>query len=57
VVDHTGLEGSFDLHLEWIDDWQNRNPEGLKQALLDQLGLALVPGREPIELLLVEKVK
>jgi hypothetical protein len=29
----------------------------LKQALLDQIGLELVPGREPVEMLVVEKVK
>ncbi len=54
VVDHTGLTGKFDFDLKW-----NRNdPEhdNLKQALLDQLGLELVPGSESIELLIVEKV-
>jgi hypothetical protein len=29
----------------------------LKQAVLDQLGLELVPSYEPIEMLVVEKVK
>jgi len=29
----------------------------LQQALLEQLGLELVPSREPIEMLMVEKVK
>ena len=29
--------------------------ENLKHAVLDQLGLDLVPSREPIELLVVEK--
>ena len=29
----------------------------LNKALLDQLGLELVPSREPIEMLVVEKVK
>jgi hypothetical protein len=28
-----------------------------RKALLDQLGLELVPSREPIEMLVVEKVK
>jgi len=31
--------------------------EALKQALLDQLGLELVPSRQPIEMLVVEKAK
>jgi uncharacterized protein (TIGR03435 family) len=53
VVDHTGLTGKFDFELKW-----NKNdPEhdNLKRALLDQLGLELVPGRESIEMLVVEK--
>jgi hypothetical protein len=29
----------------------------LKQVVLDQLGLELVPSREPIEMLVVEKAK
>jgi hypothetical protein len=33
------------------------NPDGLKQAVLDQLGLDLVPSREPTEMLVVEKAK
>ena len=38
-------------------DWEHRNPDGLKQALFDQLGLELAPGRAPIEMLIVEKNK
>jgi uncharacterized protein (TIGR03435 family) len=58
VIDQTGLTGSFDLHLKWNQsDDQSLNLENLKQALIDQLGLELVPSREPIEMLVVEKVK
>ena len=58
VVDQTGLTGGFDIDVKWNDpDRQHRNVDGLKQALLDQLGLELVPGREPIEMLVVEKIK
>ena len=54
--DRTGIEGLFDIDLKWDErDWQHRNPEALKQVLLDQLGLELVPGRESIEMLVVEK--
>ncbi len=56
VVDETGLGGRFDFELRWDEDKPRRNPEGLKQALLDQLGLELVPARESINLLVVEKV-
>ena len=56
VVDRTGIEGRFDIDLKWDEpDRQHRNPEAFKQVLLDQLGLELVPGREQIEMLVVEK--
>lgn len=65
VVDRTGLVGRFDVDLTWDDEkkWDDSgryyftNPEGLKQAVLDQLGLELVPSREPTEMLVVEKAK
>jgi uncharacterized protein (TIGR03435 family) len=57
VLDRTGLTSHFDIDLTWDEaDRQHRNPDALKQALLDQLGLELVPSREPIEMLVVEKV-
>jgi hypothetical protein len=51
VIDQTGLTEPFDFHLtcNYLDR------EGLKKALLDQLGLELVPSRESIEMLVVEK--
>ena len=65
VVNRTGLAGRFDVDLTWDDEmkWDGTgryyfsNPDGLKQVVLDQLGLELVPSREPIEMLVVEKVK
>jgi len=58
VVDRTDLAGGFDMDLKWdATDKANRNVDGLKQALLDQLGLELVPAREPVEMLMVEKAK
>jgi uncharacterized protein (TIGR03435 family) len=66
VIDQTGLAGRFDVDLTWDDEmkWDDStgrfyftNPDGLKQAVLDQLGLDLVPSREPIEMLVVEKAK
>jgi len=58
VINQTGLAGSFDFHLKWNQsDDQSLDFENLKQALTDQLGLELVPSREPIEMLVVEKVK
>ena len=45
VIDETGLNGRFDIKLQWDEQSPRQNPDGLKQALLDQLGLELVPGR------------
>jgi|ERR1017187_4955462 uncharacterized protein (TIGR03435 family) len=58
VIDQTGLTNNFDIDLKWKQsNWREPNPDGLKQAVLDQLGLELVPSHEPIEMLVVEKVK
>jgi uncharacterized protein (TIGR03435 family) len=56
VVDQTGLTNEYDFSLRW-DGPDSRQPdsEGLKQALLDQLGLELVPTNMPIEMLVVTK--
>jgi uncharacterized protein (TIGR03435 family) len=56
VIDQTGLTGRYDVKLKWHESKSGHtDPEELKQALLDQLGLELVPGRQPIEMLVVEK--
>jgi uncharacterized protein (TIGR03435 family) len=55
VMDQTKLTNYFDINLRW-----NKNDpqhEKLKQGLIDQLGLELVPTNMPIEMLVVEKVK
>jgi uncharacterized protein (TIGR03435 family) len=55
VIDQTGIAKKFDIDFKW-----NRNDpqhKSLKQALTDQLGLELVPSREPVEMLVVEKTK
>jgi uncharacterized protein (TIGR03435 family) len=53
VIDQTGIASRYDIDLKW-----NKNDpqhDSLKQALIDQLGLELVPSRKPIEMLVVEK--
>jgi uncharacterized protein (TIGR03435 family) len=50
IVDRTGLTGYFDMYVSW-----DSLPEGLKNALPSQMGLELVPGREKVDYLVVEK--
>lgn len=59
VIDQTGLTQHFHIDLKWEELGKQQDPdhEALKQALLDQLGLELVPSNMPIEMLVVEKVK
>ena len=61
VVDQTGLTQRFNIDLQWSDigNWRNTDSDhpGLRQALLDQLGLELVPDNLPVELLVVQKSK
>jgi uncharacterized protein (TIGR03435 family) len=55
VVDETGLTNHFSIDLKWNERGQrDPNHEALKEALLDQLGLELVPARRSIRMLVVE---
>ena len=58
VIDETGLTNHYDVTLKWdakLPD--DPNPEGLKQAVREQLGLELVPGVRPVELVRITSVK
>lgn len=56
VIDRTGLTGRYDAKLKWRESRSGHpNLDELKQALLNQLGLELVPSREPVEMLVVEE--
>jgi uncharacterized protein (TIGR03435 family) len=58
VLDQTGLKGNFAYSLDWDEpDANNPNDEGLKQALIDQLGLELKPDIQPVEMLVIEKAR
>jgi uncharacterized protein (TIGR03435 family) len=57
VIDHSRIATRFDIDLKWDEQEFRKNPEGLKQALLDELGLELAPGSEPIEMLVVDKTR
>jgi uncharacterized protein (TIGR03435 family) len=57
VIDETGLTNRFDFDLNCSQTaLANTNWEAINGAL-GKLGLELVPSREPIEMLVVEKVK
>lgn len=56
VIDETGLTQHFAMDLRWREDKDHRNPDGLKQAMLDKLGLELVPTNMPVKILVMEKV-
>jgi uncharacterized protein (TIGR03435 family) len=56
VIDQTGTTNHFDIDLKWNEpNWQHLNLDGLKKGLRDQLGLELMPSREPVEMLVLEK--
>ena len=58
VIDQTGLTQNYHIDLKWNERWgQDPNHDALKQALLDQLGLELVPANMPVEMLVVERAK
>ena len=56
VIDQTGIARNFGIDLQWkeLGD-QDPNHDALKQTLLDQLGLELVPSHQSVEMLVVEK--
>lgn len=58
VVDETGLAGAYNLDLRWkVKADPQASQDAVKEALLDQLGLELVPTNMPVEILVVEKLK
>ncbi len=58
VVDETDLKGSYNIDLLWkVKADPNDNQEAVKQALIDQLGLELLPAHQAVEMLIVEKVQ
>jgi uncharacterized protein (TIGR03435 family) len=57
IVDRTGLTGNFDVSLTVKTADGGTESDAIMQALPVQLGLELVPSREPMEMLVVEKAK
>ena len=54
VIDQTGLTRRYDIDLKW-DYWNDPRHGHLRQALNEQLGLDVVYGTAPVEMLVVEK--
>ena len=51
IVDRTGLTGTYTVFLEWAKCAnQSVEVQAIQTALLNQLGLQLVPARETIKL-------
>jgi len=60
VVDATGLSGVFDFTLEWASDGAAADANGgasVFTALQEQLGLKLVSGTAPAEVLVVDRIE
>ena len=55
VIDQTGLTQHFSMDLRWREQNFRDHPEGLKQAMLDKLGLELVPANLPVEILVMNQ--
>ena len=52
VIDRTKTQEKFDITFKWSA--QDKSLESMNRALRDQLGLELVPSREPIKMLVVK---
>jgi uncharacterized protein (TIGR03435 family) len=60
VIDQTGLRGTFDFKLEWLQDFDSRpNVSGptFRQALQSQLGLKLESQKGPIDLIVIDHLE
>jgi uncharacterized protein (TIGR03435 family) len=63
VIDKTGLAGTFDVHLRWARDPDTPDAPAdpgapsIFDAVQEQLGLKLEPGRGPVEYMIVDHVE
>ena len=63
VIDKTGLAGTFDVHLRWARDPDTADAPAdpgapsIFDAVQEQLGLKLEPGRGPVEYMIVDHVE
>jgi uncharacterized protein (TIGR03435 family) len=62
VVDQTGLKGAFDFTLKWMPDQLAASAVGddapsFFTAIREQLGLALVPSKAPVEVIVIDHIE
>jgi uncharacterized protein (TIGR03435 family) len=57
LVDQTGLTNKYDLTLKWEPRPGQTEADAIKESLLTQLGLELVPDRQQVQMLIIEKAK
>jgi uncharacterized protein (TIGR03435 family) len=53
VFDETGMEGNYDIVLSW----KFGNPESLKKAVKEQLGVEMVEDHRAVELLIITRIE
>jgi uncharacterized protein (TIGR03435 family) len=54
VVDRTGLDGMLAIDFEWSPD---ASPAALSAALEQQLGLTLKPERNPVDVVVIDRIE
>jgi uncharacterized protein (TIGR03435 family) len=57
VVDRTGLDGRFDVELEWSPDQAATDKPSIFAAVQEQLGLKLESDRGPVEVVVIDHVE
>jgi uncharacterized protein (TIGR03435 family) len=57
VIDRTGLEGRFDIDLEWSPDQAASDKPSIFTAVQEQLGLKLEPTKGPVDVLVIDHVE
>jgi uncharacterized protein (TIGR03435 family) len=62
VIDRTGLQGTYDLHLTYAPRLEDREPDptagpSIFTAVQEQLGLKLVPAKETVAVLVIDHIE
>jgi len=59
VIDKTGLEGAYDVTLEWAPEGADSSDTlpSIFTAIEEQLGLKLVPAKDPVDVIVVDHIE